>query len=293
MPPTPFLAVYTINAPIGDANLEIYRHRSCSVEVFSGPFAVHVGVPVRHVFEGGVSMTMDVQPIPFPPGRYLIISTERADEPDAWKINPSIETSEIAARIGLLFPGLIDEHRFEGFVSQPGHVILGGSHPMRIGGSPDMQPAEMTSSLAELEDALESQSPEVRQRFRLASRWFQRGIASKNLVDRLLNWYIALEVHPAEKRTKVATVVSRYLQERAYPDLAAIEVKARIGIGALTTLRGKIVHDGMSDFSVEDEPRMMRDLDRLEATVRVCLRLLAGLPGGGLLDRWVRPSTIG
>jgi hypothetical protein len=217
-----------------------------------------VGIPVRHVFEGGVSMTMDVQPVSFPPGRYVVISTERADEPEAWKVNPSFETSEIAARIALLFPGLIDEHRFEGFVSRPRHVILGGSGPMRIGGSPDLQPAEMTSSLIELEDALESQSPEARQRFRLASRWYQRGIASKNLVDRLLNWYIALEVHPADETTKVATVVPRYLQERVYPDLAAIEVKDRIGIGALTTLRGKIVHDGMSDFSVEDEPRSAR-----------------------------------
>jgi hypothetical protein len=40
-------------------------------------------------------------------------------------------------------------------------------------------------------------------RFRLSSRWFQKGRDEESMVDRFISWYISLEVYPSQGSTKV------------------------------------------------------------------------------------------
>jgi hypothetical protein len=70
-------------------------------------------------------------------------------------------------------------------------------------------------------------------RFTLASRWFRRANDAKNSIDRVLFYYMVLEVYPTTEGTDVPGAVSRFLSERLYPSLSAQEVKVRLNLGRI------------------------------------------------------------
>src|SRR2546421_674459 len=78
----------------------------------------------------------------------------------------------------------------------------------------------MTSALAGSESA-------VRDRFRLAARWYAQGWLADNLIDRFLGWFISLEVHPTAGAVDVPKEVRDYLHEKVYPNMRPPDLMAR------------------------------------------------------------------
>ena len=127
-------------------------------------------------------------------------------------------------------------------------------------------------------------------RLTLASRWFRRANDAKNIIDRVLFYYMVLEVYPSVKGTDVPGDVARFLAERVYPSLSASEVKARLNLGPICWFRGQIVHEGTATVGTFEEWRKVNDYaQRLRATARTCLRVLAGLSPGSDLDEYILP----
>lgn len=293
MSAVPFLGIYALNSPLADAKGEIYKTSSHSVQLVTGPFGISTSAAVRLVGPDGGGITAREQRLQFPQGRYLIVQTERElNEPLTPYATASLEVNEVAAKIAILCPGLIAERKFEGFVNRPGSmVMMAGPSPMRIVARPDDDPKAVANDLAAFDRVLEGQSESVKERFRLAARWYSQGHMADNFIDRLLSWFISLEVHPGAGTTDVPGVVRDYLHAHAYPSVDPGELKSRILIGPITGMRADIVHNGKAHVGPAEDTLYANRLEALEAIVRTCLRILAGLPAGHALDPLVRPST--
>lgn len=284
-PPVPFLAIFTLNSPIGTANLEIVRTATRIVEVVSGPFEVQVPTLVRQVAAGSAGATMGEARRAFPEGRYLAITTFHSTQGSASPYGTAaLETSETASILSLAFRGLLGEQVFEDFVARPGQYVLIGAGPTRLVARPDNTPEDLARRLESTEVELGARSVGARNRFRLASRWFVRGIATTSLVDRLLCWYICLEVYPAEGTTDVPRAVRDFVHKELYPGLDPAVIKERLRIGPIASRRGDVVHKGQAHVTWPEDASFSQDLDKLELIVRACLCQLAGIPDGGVLD---------
>jgi hypothetical protein len=113
-----------------------------------------------------------------------------------------------------------------------------------------------------------------------------RGHEAQNPVDKLLFWFICLEIFPAEGNRVVAAVRDLIARE-VYPPVDARVLAERLGLGRIHGLRSKIVHHGFSHVDIPADPEFDAALARLEAVTTVCMRILAGLPPGNELDKWV------
>lgn len=290
--PVPFFGIYALNSPLGDASGEIYKTSSHSVQLVSGPFAIAISMPIRLVGPGGGGITVEEQRLQFPQGRYLIVQTERhLNEPLTPYATASLEVNEVAAKISILCPGLIAERKFEGFVNRPGSIVMAGPSPMRIIARPDDDPKKVATDLAAFDAALHSQATGAKERFRLAARWYALGHMADNLIDRLLSWFISLEVHPGAGRTDIPGAVRDYLHRHVYSAIDPGELKARILIGPITGMRADIVHNGKAHVGPTEDTLYTKRLEALEAIVRTCLRILAGLSPGAALDPIVQPPS--
>lgn len=292
MSPVPFLGIYALNSPLGDAKGEIYKTSTHSVQLATGPFGISTSMPIRLVGPGGGGITVGEQKLQFPQGRYLLVQTERQfNEPLTPYASASLEVNEVAAKISILCPGLIAERKFEGFVNRPGSIVMAGPSPMRVVARPDDDPKKVVTDLAAFDAALRSQPADVKERFRLAARWYALGHMADNFVDRLLSWFISLEVHPGAGTTDIPGAVRDYLHSYAYPSIDPNDLKARILIGPITGMRADIVHNGKAHVGPTEDTLYTKRLEALEATVRTCLRVLAGLPPGSALDSIVHPPS--
>jgi hypothetical protein len=294
LPPStsPFIGVYELNSPLGEQSGEIVRTSSYSVQVVSGPFQFSRSVPLRRIAAGFSGIAMGQQLLEFPPGRYLVIETERiVDEPLNVYSNASLEVNQVATSIAILFPGLIAGRKFEGFVNKPGQWIMAGPGPIDIVARSDDDPEKVRKDLEILNDALSKADASTRERFQLASRWYAQGQFAENQIDKLLSWFISLEVHPAYGTTDVPGAVRDYLHSRVYPDLSPENIKKKLQIGPITGMRAAIVHDGQSHVELADQAVYTERLRILDAIVRTCLRCLAGIQPGDALDSFVGIAT--
>ena len=124
-------------------------------------------------------------------------------------------------------------------------------------------------------------------RFRLSSRWFQKGRDEKSMVDRFISWYISLEVYPSQGSTKVTENVRDFLAEEVLDNKNPSEVKKALNLGRITGLRSKIVHNGLSQMSEAEPDNPGEFLEIVESIVRVSLKSQLGLDYGGELDEWI------
>lgn len=91
-----------------------------------------------------------------------------------------------------------------------------------------------------------------RSRFQLAARWFRRRQEASNLIDRLLFWWLALEVCVGHS-TRMVGHISHLLKERFYPALEASEFKSRLDLDRLSGKRTAIVHQGKAFVAPHEE----------------------------------------
>lgn len=292
-PSSPFLAIFSLNSGLQGIEGEFFKAATYLIDVMSGPLQVLTAVPVRTAVADGTILELDLQAQQFPRGRYLIVRTDRAfDEFTEPYASASLEVNEVAAKIALLFPGLLADKRFEGFVSTPGNYVCERGGPLLVSGHRDEVPADVAQQLADFDRALSAQSEATRERFRLAARWYAHGQFAENVVDRLLSWFTSLEVHPASNTTDVARAVCDYLILKEFPQIASVDLKSRLQLGRITSMRGDVIHNGRAHLSMQEESEYLEHLKILDAIVRTCLRLLAGLPAAGALDRFIGRNSL-
>lgn len=284
-----FASIYRMNAlPPADIR-RILDTPILVVSVIPGPFQISYTVPVRHLSPGTTAITFGTETRSFGKGSYLAIShfVDVTSTPDARSV-ARLPLAEIAAALALTRTHLLDEKLFEGVLNEPGQRTFWPEGPITVS-SP--QPTDMDSlsqSLATISTHLEKLDPQLRHRFQLAARWYMRGHETPNPVDKILFWYIALEVYPAQGNTNLVRCVRDVIHSHLYSDLDPGLVKERIGIGRIAGLRNQIVHDGKSFVELPHDTEFETSLQKLEAIATTALRILGDFPPGHELDRWVR-----
>jgi hypothetical protein len=286
VPGTPYLAVYRINAP---ALLETTELPGATLKM--GPFSLKQSVPVLNFGAGSASIGMGVQEIPFGPGIYMLVVREHDPAIAESRSLAALAIAEVAALVDMFFPRLIVEKLFEGVVNTQNRFVFSPDGVLTLTARPFEGVEKLRTELQLADALLLALSTESRERFRLASRWFRRGCETINPIDRLLFWYIALEVYPAVGDTDVPRHVRNLIQSRVYVTIDPAIVKDRIGIGRIASLRARVVHEGLSSIPSTESEAFDQRLQQLEALVRTCLRLLVGADPGNDLDRWVVDGT--
>ncbi|MDZ4165588.1 MAG: hypothetical protein U1C55_10730 [Smithellaceae bacterium] len=266
--------------------------------IMPGPLEFARAVPIQLHVQGAVRMTLGVERHRTTDGQFLVISYIR--DPNAGpvekgaftgyprRVDAALATAQVAALILLSHPGLIAEKVFDGVVSDPQNVTFHPEGPLTISTPHMLDPVELSASVQERLALVDTFDETKQSRFRLSSRWFLRGHEAKKPVDRFLYWFIALEVYPAEGRTKVVSAVRNLLVATVYPDVSPGLLSERLSIGRIHGIRSRIVHEGLSHVDLPLDPEFHQALDKLGAISAVCLRVLAGLSPGDDLDRWVR-----
>jgi hypothetical protein len=85
---------------------------------------------------------------------------------------------------------------------------MAGAGPVRMTLRSDTDPKAIARDLGAFDAALAAKGKEEQSRFRLAARWYTQGQFAENFIDRLLSWFISLEVHPAFGTTDVSLGLS-------------------------------------------------------------------------------------
>lgn len=222
------------------------------------------------------------------PGCFLIVSyfpTPGSAYPR--RAEAALAISEVVGALALSHPGLIGPNIFEGVLAEPGHITLLPEEPMTLSTPVAIDPSVLSHGIQNQITAISRLQTSLRDRFRLAARWFLRGHEAQNPVDKFLFWYISLEVFPSQENTDVVRAVRDLLSSRVYSRIDPGALKERLAIGRISGLRARIVHDGLSHVYIPHEPEFADALLKLEAIATVSLRLLVGLPPGSDLDHWV------
>lgn len=282
-------------------HLQLYRLRSSppaqptslraedgrEISLLRGPFSLARGVHIPIHSDGGSGYTMGLEEHPIPEGAYLGFASPFAPFGTSPTHHDAIlSNTEMAALTELHFPHLLAEKVFDDVPSTLTSVFIGGESPLRVIGRPPVPIHELTGALANSLEKLGRMDPQDRQRFRLASRWFRRGVEAPNDVDGFLYCYIALEVFPATGDVDVPARVRDFLHARLYQQHPPSTVKERLRLGQIAGLRARIVHDGLA-FIGEGDQAFIELAACLQAIVRVCLRLHLTLSPGDDLDRWL------
>ncbi len=289
LPRTNYAAIYRANLVPPPAQVRIYESPDFFVTLIPGPFAFRYSVPQYRHTSGSTSVTFGAATQAVGEGCYLAISHlfELGASPAA-RAQAALPLAELVTTIAIAHPGLLAEKIYEGVLEPPGMQTFFPEGPLTISSPLTLAPTTLTATLGTHTSSVRNLGRTCRGRIQLASRWYLRGCDARNPVDRLLFWFIALEVFPAAGTADVTAAVRDMLHTHVYPDLSARVVKERCGIGRITGLRALVVHDGLSYIDLPADPSFEASLEQLEAIVTVSLRLLLGLPPGNALDRWLR-----
>lgn len=236
-------------------------------------------------------MNMRRRPIEVPPASYLVVEVAPdfgpsvPGDPFAFREYAMRQVAEIGSLAELRYPGLLLSRTHEGIVSTAGWHMWLPAGPLAFSEVKERDSASVATSLHSLFAGTATLSEDVRGRFQLAARWFLRGLFARDPFDRLIYWWTVLEVHPAQGTSNVPRETATYLSSRL--SVAPDHVKSRLSLGRLHGLRSDVVHDGRAFVSSEELCTLQPHLDRLGATVRTCLRMLAGLEPGDALDPYL------
>ncbi|MGO9836765.1 MAG: hypothetical protein ACLP1X_21425 [Polyangiaceae bacterium] len=230
----------------------------------------------------------------FPEGSYLAIRalprTETGDvAPNGWRRAKDL-FAQLTALVELEFPGIAPAVEYEGTMASPVMSTFRVPEEGLLLDRPRAYPpGDVEDTLQARADHLATLSERDVSRFTLAARWFRRANDAENSIDKVLFYYTVLETLPKPgKKSEVPNAVARFLVERGYPSLDPQMVKTQLNLGRICGFRGEVVHYGKAN--VEDSERtVVKDhVDRLRAIAGTCMRLLAGMPPGGELDRFLR-----
>ena len=285
-----YLAIYRANLRAPESELCVASTPEFEIKLSPGPIQFSYTVPVLHYRPSAVGITTAQQHRDLPPDSYVLMRVRLgAMDPASARSEAALRVAEATCIFDLRCPGLICEKLHEGTVDKPGQYVFMPEGPLRVTARPDEDPEDVGHKVAGDFASLGDLSQGDRDRFRLAARWFRRGQEALNLVDKLLFLWTVLEIYPAMGR-KVSNTTSRFLSERLYQDLSSHEIKERTKLGRIEGLRDGIVHKGIAFVAAAEEERFSGYLQRLEAIATTCLRILAGMPPGDELDKYVREN---
>jgi hypothetical protein len=288
--PTPTIAyvdVYRAHVePVVPVSMSL---QSTTVQLIKGPFDVSFG-GIQTAYHGSsASGVMANASYTFPAegGPYLVFRTLFKEEGrlGQGRIEAMMNVAEARAILELQYPGLIREHVYAG-VDAPNVFSIEGSMRLVAGPPLDIGIAQSTiahsfervSQLGSTDDASTD-----RARFRLAARWYSRGLNATSDVDRLFYFWTSLEVHPTQGEQKVPLLVTQYLKQQLRLTLPDAEITARLcltGRASITALRGELIHKGTSRLMLEEPDLASYSLRCLEIIAATCLKLLAGMDPG-------------
>ena len=278
MPPTLYKAVFQANLPSPESPIEVFSGQDMRVTLDPGPLSFTYSVPNVRLRPPGVVATPKNRRIVLPQGSYVVIDLEL---PERLGAHPgryaALRVSEAAALVELRYRPLLSEKIYQGPVDRPGETVFLPENPLRLVARPALEPETVASTLGPDFEAIAKLNEQPRQRFQLASRWFMRGVEAPNSVDKLLSWWTVLEIYPSEGEMDVSNSAAGLIRKQLYPKLDTSDVKAKLRLGQIEGKRGDIVHQGIAYVPEDEEKTFDEYLERLEAVVIACLRLLAGL----------------
>lgn len=294
LPPVRYLAVYRVNLPPPERDVYSENDPDFQVLLSCGPVEFSHSVPVIEYEPPGVGMTMAERHVELPRDSYLLIRTNvQTADPASARMTAALRIAEATCLFDLTYPGLIAERLFHGAVNEPGQYLFLPEGPLRLSAQPKRDVTIVAEEIAERLASLDKLAAGERERFRLASRWFRRGQETLNQVDKLLFLWTVLEIYPAQGFMEVSDRTCELLSDRVYDDLTAQDIKSKTDIGRIEGMHGRIVHQGKAFVAPNEMNEFSSHLDRLEAVCATCLRILAGIPAGEDLDKYVRDKGEG
>ena len=291
LPPIAYLAVYRANLSAPQADLYIVKTPDAEIRLSPGNIQFSFSTPVVQYAPPAVGMTLAERRCVEPPGSYVVIRVRiGAMDPELVRTMAALTVAEATCVFDLRYPGLIAEKLYEGMVNEPGHFVYIAEGPLRLTAQPVRDARDVADEIAGDFVFLRKLSEEDRSRFQLTARWFRRGQEAINPVDKLLFLWTVLEIFTATEGRNVPKEASESLRERLYPDLSSQEIKGKTKIGRIYGERSDIVHKGKAFVAAGEDERYSDYLNRLEAIATTCLRILAGMPPGDELDKYVREN---
>jgi hypothetical protein len=290
-----YVAVYRALVKPPPQRLMIMRGADYALFLDPGPLTFQYQSAVRDPNSSGNAFDLKYDVQEFESGSYVMVlvkPTSTAEMPGAGWIVAHDRFARAVVALDLEFPGIVHDKLFEAAVATPEMpLLIAPEEGLDVGGHEGYGHTEVANRLkmrAEEESTLPERDDA---RFTLASRWFRRANDAKNIIDRVLFYYMVLEVYPSVIGPDVPGDVSRFLAKHVYPSLSASEVKARLNLGPICGFRGQIVHDGKATVGSLEEWQKVNDyVQRLRATARTCLRVLARLSPGSELDEYIMPQ---
>ena len=289
-----YIAVYRALVKPPPQRLVVLSGADYALSLDPGPLTLRYQSAVRDPNASG-TFDLKYEVREFEPGSYVIVQvipTATVDVPGAaWSVAHDRFARAVVA-LDLEFPGIVQDKLFEAAVATPAMpLFIAPEEGLELGGPEGYGHREVADRMRMRADEAPTLPESDVARFTLASRWFRRANDSKNVIDRILFYYMVLEVYPTVKGNDVPGDVSRFLAERVYSSLSASEVKTRLKLGPICSFRGLIVHEGKASVESFDEWQKVIDYaQRLRATARTCLRVLAGLNPGSELDEYILPQ---
>jgi hypothetical protein len=290
-----YLSVYRALVQPPQAKVVVMAGTDYRVHLDPGPLKIRYQTAANEPRELGV-ISLDYQTREFPPGSYVVIAvapqTRQTVTGGGW--NAALDRfSEIIALLDLEFPGIAYEKVFEATAAFGGtQLFIDPEQGLPIGLDHKYRDTDIATQLPSRVNDLTNLPVGDRDRFVLASRWLRRANDATNSIDRVLFYYMVLEVFPTIKGSDVPRAVATLLAERVYSGISDGDIKDRLKLGPICGFRAEIIHEGKAGVATMEELNVVNDyVERLQAIARTCLRLLAGLAPGSELDRWVLPRV--
>lgn len=235
----------------------------------------------------GIPENLNLQ---FSPGSYLITIQKIEVFNDEDFALARIINSEIASICDLQIPGWIAEKTYEGSINTGNNFSFTPERKKTLMSWIPKADEEIYQLFHIGYISLKNLPSEIRERFQLMSRWYQKASDEENPIDQFLFLYTALEVYPAQGTSDVPRSIKNLFHSNIFPDIDTGKIKELLKLSRLVDRRKKIIHDGISHIPQADYFKFNEEINILEAIAHECLNLLANRPYTGQLDKWVRPN---
>jgi hypothetical protein len=285
-PSVPYMAIYRANMTPPKESL-VVNTDDISVTLTSGPLSFSHSVPMKHFGSGVASMTLGQRQINLPSGSYVKVEALIKSFTDSERERVALAIAEAASLITLRYPHLLDNKLFEGVFNTPNLGVIWSEGPMTLTASPSIPPENMSEALQRDFSNIKKLDASDRARLQLAARWFRRGCEAVNQIDKFLFFWTVLEIYPTKGTVHVARETASLLQQNIYTNIDSSDVKKKLELGPMHSMRGKIVHAGQAFIEDTERGIFEQRLEKLHAIVTVCLRLLGGLSPGDDLTRFI------
>jgi hypothetical protein len=287
-----YVTIYHALVPAPASEMVLAQGQDYVVSAMPGPLEIRYSTARPDPTNGG-ALDLGQEVRAFAAGSYIVVAIATAVGTtgtlgEGWRRALS-RFAQVVAALELDFPGVLGEKLYEGtFISPDNPFFLSPEEGYRFGQRAAYDLVAIQGALQSRLDGLDAIPVSDLGRFTLASRWFRRANDSNNSIDRLLFYYTALEVYPATGSTDVPGVVSRFLAEKVAGSLSSSEVKARLDLGRICGFRAEIVHNGKASCEPHEVTMLNEYVQKLQAVTRTCLRILANIPPGNDLEKYLK-----